>query len=188
MLKTILTTSLVALVYLCLFVIFFSPSIYAFWIYLVGRKVKFKKTGRMLRTALTALMVNILVVCVLVHAAFNFVVPKKVADMEKLIDHSITNAKAAQEKFFAANGRYYSLGPVRGPFKDAYGAAVEENVVVQVEPVWKVGEPKESFQAYAVHMWTDKVLAASTDSNGPQVVTDPELQAKIRSRLIHSVK
>ena len=43
MVKNFVGVSVIVLVYLCLLVIAFSPTLYAVWIYVVGRSAKLKK-------------------------------------------------------------------------------------------------------------------------------------------------
>ena len=45
MVQDIIGVLVIVLVYVCVFIVVFSPTLYAFWIYLVSRKVKMKRKG-----------------------------------------------------------------------------------------------------------------------------------------------
>jgi hypothetical protein len=187
MLKYYLGVSVIVLVYFCLLVIAFCPTLYAVWIYVVGRKVKVKKKS-MGRVVLSTLCVNLIFVYFTVHLMYEVVLPHKVAEIDGLVSRSMENAIAAEKSFFGAHGRYYSVGPVRGPYADKNGLKVEKDVILQVEPHWDKTARKESYKAYGVHVFGKRVFVSANDDKVQDTASDAELSARIRSKLINSVK
>ncbi|HMK35717.1 MAG TPA: hypothetical protein VK463_11665 [Desulfomonilaceae bacterium] len=188
MIKDAFGIAIITLVYLCLLIVVFSPSLYAAWIYMVSRKVTSKKTGRQLRIALSTFCINLIIAYFLFHFAFDYFLTSKVAQMEAMTQNSIQNAITSQQKFFAAHGRYYSVGPVRGPYRDENGLSVEKDVILQVEPRWDKADQKETFQAYAFHLWGKHLLLNTRDGRVEQVSPGSELETRLRLKLTRSVK
>jgi hypothetical protein len=187
MLKYYLGLSVIVLVYFCLLVIAFSPTLYAVWIYIVGAKVKLRKKS-MGRVVLSTLLINLIFVYFAFHLMFEVLLPNKVAEIDGLVSRTLENAMAAEKNFFGAHGRYYAVGPVRGPYTDENGLKVEKDVIVQVEPHWDKVAQKESFKAYGVHVFGKKVFVSANDDKVQDAASDAELSARIRSKLINSVK
>jgi hypothetical protein len=183
----ILGIVIIGLVYFCLFILAFSPTLYTGWIYLVSRKVSAKKKGP-LKILLSTFCVNLIVVYFIVHLLFDYFLVAKVAEMESLVQSTMQNAIASQQKYFAAHGRYYPVGPVRGPYQDEHGLNVEKDVILEVEPKWDKSGHRETFNAYAVHRWGRHLLFSTKDGKVEQASPGSELETRMRSKLIQSVK
>jgi len=73
MLRQIVSTSIIALVYICLLVIVFAPTIYAVWFYIIGRRISPKSKG-LFRIAVYTFCINAVIVYFLFRLAFDYVV------------------------------------------------------------------------------------------------------------------
>jgi hypothetical protein len=187
MVQEIMGTVLVLMVYLCCVVVIFSPTLYTAWLYIVGRRVSLKGRG-LLRLAIMTFAINLVVAYVLVKMAFDFFLPAKIAEWQSLTRTSIRNAVVSQERFFKSNGRFYAVGPVRGPYKDDKGLSVEKDVILEVIPRWDSKAERETFQAYAVHMLDKGLLRATPDGKVEQPPPDSEESVRVKSKLLNSVK
>ncbi len=187
MIKNLVGVSIIVLVYVCLLVIAFSPTLYAVWIYVVGRSAKLKKKS-MGSVVLSTLCVNLIFVYFAFHLMFDVFLPKRMAEIDGQATRSIESAIQAEKNFFGSHGRYYSLGPVRGPYTDDNGVTVEKDVILRVEPHWDKTIQVESFKAYAIHVFGKSVLISTNDGKVLDAASDTELSATIRSKLINSVK
>ena len=187
MFKDIIGVAVIGIIYLCIFIVMFSPSLYAGWLYLMSRYTKVKRVG-VLRMAITTLAINAIVVFFLYHLAFNHFLVYKVAEKDAAAAHAIENAIVSQENFFSAHGRYYPVGPVRGPYQDDHGLTVEKDVILQVEPHWDKVSHKETFKAYAVHVLGKDIAISEGDKKIQKSSTELTQSAAIRSKLLNSVK
>jgi hypothetical protein len=187
MLTHLFAISIIGLVYFCLLIVVFSPSIYAFWIFLISRKVSAGKKGP-LKIAISIFCINLLIVYFLVHIAFDYVLAAKVAQNEALAATTMRTAIASQQKFFAAHGRYYSVGPVEGPYHDKYGLNVEKDVILEVDPKWDKADKKETFDAFAIHRWGTHLLFRAKDGKVEKAPPGSKLEVRMRSKLIESVR
>lgn len=187
MLTQIFAIAVIALVYLCLAVIVFAPSIYVWWIYYVAGRVG-GRSKRLLRTALTILVINLIVVYFLVHLGSNYVLSNRVARQDAAAVETVRDAVGAQERFFQKHGRYYAVGPVRGPHRDEYGLEVEDDLILQVVPRWNTDKNRPGFQAYALHVWGNKVALADEEGTVRQKKRDSREGERISRRLVLSVK
>lgn len=185
--KYVISIAIIALVYICLLIVVFFPTLYAGWIYLVSRKLAVKKKG-LLRIALSTFCINAIIVYFLFHLAFDYFLNSKVAEMEAQAAATLRNAVSSQEKFYASHGRYYPLGPVKGPYRDEHGLSVEKDVILEIEPLWDKADQKETFQAYAIHYWGRQLLFITRDGKIERVSPGSELETRIRSKLIQSVR
>jgi hypothetical protein len=188
MLQTVIGTAVIILVYLCLFIIVFSPTIYALWIYLIGRKVTGKKKG-MFQAVATVLCVNLIVAYFLIHLSFDYFLVNKLSQKDAMAVKTLRSAVASQKKFHASHGRYYSVGPVRGPYRDEHGLTIDKDLIVQVTPTWKGKEKRvDSFRAHAIHVWGQG--AAVSTGKGDVTLHPPDSQeaARVRAKLLRSVK
>ncbi len=177
----------VGLIYICLLVVVFSPTIYAVWFYFMGRKVQIRSKG-LLRIAVMTGCANAIVAYFLVHFAFSYFLALKVAEKDALALQTIRNAIVSQQRFFATHGRYYSVGPVRGPYQNDLGLKVEKDVILQVVPQWDKGKAQETFQAYALHVWGKGLLLNNTGGKVEKAPVDSEVSTIVRSKLLNSVK
>ena len=98
------------------------------------------------------------------------------------------NAVASQNKYFAKYGRYYAVGPVRGPYKDDYGLDVEKDVILYITPKWDKDSQQESFQAYAIYFWSKEVVEGSYDGKLKKLPQDSEESVRMRFKLLNSVR
>ncbi len=76
MLREIIGSSIIALVYLCLLVIIFAPTLYAVWFYIIGRRISVKSRG-LLRIAVTTFCINVVIAYFLFRLAFDYFLPSK---------------------------------------------------------------------------------------------------------------
>jgi hypothetical protein len=153
----------------------------------VGRKVRIKSKG-LLRIALLTGCINAVLAYFLMHIAIDYFLVTKGAEKEALAVQTMHNAIVSQKRFFATHGRYYAVGPVRGPYQNDLGLTVEKDVILQVVPQWDKAKAEESFQAYAVHVWGTGLLLNTTDGQVEKAPVDSEVSAMVRSKLLNSVK
>lgn len=187
MLKDAVGFAVIGIIYLCILIVLFAPSIYATWLYLMSRYTKIKRTG-LLRVAITTFIINAILVIFLYHLAFNHFLAQKVAEKDAAAAHAVENAVTCQENFFSAHGRYYPVGPVRGPYHDNHGLTVEKDVILQVEPHWDKVSHKETFKAYAVHVLGKDIAVSEGDRKVLKAPGDSVQSAAIRSKLLNSVR
>lgn len=187
MVHEIVGKALVLLVYLCAVIVVFSPTIYVVWMYVVGRRVS-PRTSGLRKLALITFSINLVVAYLLVKLAFDFFLTAKVDEWQASTRSSIRNAVVSQEEFFRTHGRYYPVGPVRGPYKDDQGLFVEKDVILQVIPRWDKDSRRETFHAYAIHVLAKRLLSASKDGKVEQHLTDSEESVRVTSKLFGSVK
>jgi uncharacterized protein (DUF58 family) len=187
MVRDIISVGLIVLVYVCLFVVVFAPTIYATWFFIVGRRVKIKRKG-LLRAALITLCINSVVAYFLIHLAFDYFLTAKIAEKDALAAQTLQNALVSQTKFFDVHGRYYSIGPVRGPYRDDRGLAVGKDVILLVEPRWDKSSGRERLEAYALHVWGKRLLTGTVDGKVKPVPDESEYFARLRRKMLNSVK
>jgi hypothetical protein len=178
---------IIALIYLCLFVVLFSPTIYAAWFYFMGRKVQIK-TRSLLRIVVLTGCANAIVVYFLMLFVFDHFLASKVAEKEELAMQTMNNAIVSQQRYFASHGRYYSVGPVRGPYRNDLGLTVEKDVILEMVPQWDKARAQETFQAYALHVWGQGILRNTAEGKVEKAPPDSEVSAMVRSKLLNSVK
>ncbi len=116
MVREIVGTVLVALVYFCFLVVIFGPTIYAVWLYVMGRKVKGKARG-LLRLAYLTFFINLVVAYFLVKLAFECFLTTKVAEWQSLTTATIHSAVAAEERFFKTRGKVLLSGTCARAFQ-----------------------------------------------------------------------
>jgi hypothetical protein len=188
MVRDVIGIAIIVLVYACLIVIVFSPTIYAVWFCVVGRKMALKNKQRLLRTALMTFCINLILAYFLVHFGFDYVVTSRISEMDDAVGQSVRNAVVSEEKFFARHGRYYPVGPVRGPYKDDHGLVVGKDVVLEVVPVWDKDRGAETFKAYAVHIWGRNLISTTKNGKVEKAAPDSEETARLRAKLLRSVR
>jgi hypothetical protein len=187
MVKLIAGLIIIGLVYLCLAVLLFAPTIYAAWIYLMGRKVKLRKRSNF-RALLTTILINLIIVYVIFHFSFGVVVPSKLAETDNLALQTMKDAIVCEHKHFNKHGRYFSVGPVRGPYNDENGVMVARDVILMIEPYWNKSPGKEGFYAYAMHVWGKSMIYADADGKLESTDRDSESVSQIKSKLLNSTK
>lgn len=190
MIRDILGMALIGLFYLCCLVVIFAPTLYAGWFYLVSRKLAIRpqNLARVIRVFLYTLGINLIVAYFGIHLVFDYFLGAKAAESQASVMATMQSAITAEEKFFTAYGRYYSVGPVRGPYQDENGLNVEKDVIMEVTPSWDQRSQKERFDAYAVHVWGKEIVANSGDSKVRKLPPDSEESERIRAKLLRSVK
>jgi hypothetical protein len=188
MVRDVIGIGVIVLVYVCLFVIIFAPTIYAVWFFVVGRKMAVKSKGRLLRSALVTFCINLILAYFLVHFGFDYFVTSRISEMDAAAGQAVKNAVASEERFYAKHGRYYAVGPVRGPYEDDHGLVVEKDIVLEVVPVWDKDKGADAFQVYAVHVWGQSLLARTKDGKVEKAPPDSEEAARVKARLLRSVK
>jgi len=187
MVQEIIGVALIGLFYFCVIIVLFAPTLYAAWIYLISKKVRLKTKG-LLKTALTTFCINLILGYFLVHLAFDYFLPSAVAEKNALVVKTLETAVTSQQAFYKVHGRYYSVGPVRGPFTDDQGLAVEKDVILEVVPRWDRSGGNETFQAYAMHVWGRDLITSDTAGKVTQPAQDSPEAAGIRAKMLNSVK
>ena len=187
MLRDIIGFGVIALVYLCFLIVVFAPTIYAAWLHLVTRRLSRKRKGAA-KLLLYTFCLNAILAYFVAHLASGYFLGAKAAERENSVTLTMQNAMESQGKHFAKYGRYYAVGTVRGPHQDEHGANVEKDVVLSVTPTWDKESQKESYQAYAVHVWAMPVVESSDDGKLRKLPPDSEESSRIRSKLLNSVK
>ncbi len=187
MVQYVISVTVIILIYLCFFIVIFSPTIYAVWFYLVSKKVKLRKKG-LFRTAVMTFCINSVLAYFLFHLAFDYFLVSKVAEKDALAEKTLRSAVVTQKKYFKSHGRYYSVGPVRGPYKDDHGLIVQKDVILLVEPRWDKTRKREIFQAYALHVWGRDLIETTQEGKVVQVPETSEMSTSVRSKLINSTK
>ena len=187
MLRDIIAFGIIALVYLCFLILIFTPTIYAAWLYLVARKLTTKRKG-VTKLLLYTFCINAIIAYFVAHLAFDYVVGAKSAEKENSVTLTVQNAVASQNKYFAKHGRYYAVGPVRGPYKNEYGLNVEKDVILYITPKWNKDSQRESFQAYATYFWDRGVVEGGSGGKLKKLPPDSAESLRIRSKLLNSVR
>jgi len=187
MLWSIFESILLGTVYLCLTVLVFSPSLYVLWLYIIGRRMPIKAEG-LLRLTVTTFLINAIVAYFMVHLAYDYLLTAKMAEWQGMARTSLDKAITSEEKFFSSHGRYYAVGPVRGPYKNEYGLLVEKDVILEVVPTWDTQSNSETFQAYAVHIVSRDLLHATKDGKVHQPPHDSEESTRIKAKLFNSIR
>ncbi len=187
MLKLLATYAVLGLIYFCLIIIVFTPTLYAFWIWFIERKV-LKTRQKLLRTSLTVLLVNFLIAYFLFQFASNYVVPSKVAQIDSDASSALANATESQKKFYALHGKYYSVGPVKGPYTDEHGLKVGKDVILRVEPKWDKLNSKDDYEAVVIHIFGQTVFISQSDGKIHKANSDSEQYKELRSMLMNSIK
>ena len=187
MLHDIVGFGIIALVYLCFLILIFTQTIYAAWLYLVARKLTTKRKG-VTKLLLYTFCLNAIIAYFVAQLAFDYFLGAKSAETENSVTLTMQNAVASQNKYFAKYGRYYAVGPVRGPHKDEYGLNVAKDVILYVTPKWDKNSRRESFQAYAIYFWSKDVVEGSDDGKFKKLPPDSEESLRIRSKLLNSVR
>ena len=177
--------AVIFLVYLCLFIIVFSPTLYAVWFYFISRQVSVKRKG-LLRIALTTFCINLIVAYFLIHLAFDYFLVSKVAEKDAVAQQTVASAVASEKKFFADRGWYYSVGPVRGPYENDRGLKVPKDVILEIVPKRNKSTGKENFDAYAFHVWGGSLIIASNDGKVERAPKNSLEDLNIHERLLKS--
>jgi len=172
---------------LCFLILIFTPTIYAAWLYLVARKLTTKRKG-VTKLLLYTFCVNAIIAYFVTHLAFDYFLGAKSAERENSVTLTMQNAVASQKRYFAEHGRYYAVGPVRGPYNDEYGLHVKKDVILYVTPKWDKDSQRENFQAYAIYFWNRGVVEGSSDGKLKELSPDSEESVRIRSKLLNSVR
>lgn len=187
MIHQIALTAVVVIFYFCLGIVLFAPTLYAFWFYLMGRKMPVKRKG-LLKAAVTTFAINLVLAYFLFHLAFDYFLVSQVAEKDAIALAAVRSAVSSQQKFFASHGRYYAVGPVRGPYQDKYGLNIPDDVILQVIPIWDKDAGRETFEAYATHALGRRVSTVKEDGTIVQAPIESGEASLIRKRLVKSVK
>ena len=187
MLRDIIGFGLIGLVYLCFLILIFTPTIYAAWLYLVAKKLTTKRKG-VTKLLLYTFCLNAIIAYFVASLAFDYFLGAKSAERENSVTLTMQNAVDSQNKYFAKYGRYYAVGPVRGPYKDDYGLDVEKDVILYITPKWDKDSQQESFQAYAIYFWSKEVVEGSHDGKLKKLPQDSEESVRMRFKLLNSVR
>lgn len=173
--------------YVCFAVIVFSPTIYVAWLYVASRRTPSEAPVRP-RILVSTLVVNAILGYLLAYLAYDYFVITQVAEQDATAVAAVREAIESERRYFAAQGRYYEVGPVRGPYENEHGLKVSANVILEVVSGWDAQEEKETFQAYAAHVRGRKAVQGGPDGNVEQIAPDSARAFSIRSKLINSVK
>ncbi len=184
--QSVFVSAILILFYFCAAIIVFAPSIYMGWIYIISRKTPGTKKG-MLRPTLITIAVNLLLAYFLVHLALDQFVYKEIAKNDAIARNVLSDTIEAQKRFFSNHGRYYSVGPVRGPYKDEHGLEVSKDVIVRVVPKWDETGQKHTFEAYAIHVLGREILVGTPERGVKKTRGDAEKAEAVRAKLLRSV-
>lgn len=179
--------SIIILIYLCIAVILFAPSIYVISIYVIGRKAKLKKQGN-LKVVLSTCCINLLIVYLLYQIAFHAIVPQKVAEYDELVRKSVKSAAQAEELNFQKTGTSYDIGPFKGPLNDKNGLVIEKDVILRTDPEWDKNSNKQTFVTLALHLWGDIVMRSVQGGPIERISSKDQTGSQLRSKLLNSVK
>ena len=120
MISSIIVMVIIVIVYACLAIIVFSPTIFAGWFYLVSRRIARRKAP--VPTSLfTTFAINLLVALFLSRLAFYQFVSKSVSENDALAAWSLGSAVQSEIEYHSRSGRYYSEGPVTWPIQERSG-------------------------------------------------------------------
>jgi hypothetical protein len=183
----ILGAVIIGTVYLCLLVILFAPTLYASSLYVMTRRVG-GDTKRVGRTTLTTFVINAILAFFLAHLAIDYFLITRVDANDAGAVDVLERAAACQKRFFASHGRYYSVGPVKGPYQDEHGLRVGEDVILMVEPGWDSVRAVETFHAFALHRLGTRPARCNGAGKVEQPAQDSAEAQTIRSKLLGSVK
>lgn len=188
MVRDVVGIAIIVLVYACLIVIVFAPTLYAAWFYVVGRKMALKSKARLFRTALVTFCFNLVLAYLLFHVGFHYFLTPEINQNDDIAGQALKNAVVSEEKFHASHGRYYAVGPIRGPYRDDHGLVVEKDVILEIAPVWDKDRGIETFQAHAMHVWGRSLLTSKNDGKVEKASLDSEQAARIKAKLLNSVR
>ncbi len=185
-----ITISIVGIFYACLLVVLFAPSLYTGWFYYISRKLSMKnKKQKLFRTFTVTFLLNLIVVYVLFSIMFKHVLPSQIKAKDQMAHKTMKSVQESQQRFFSEHGRYYMVGPVRGPYKDPHGLKVAENVIVQAVPKFtRDSKSKQTFKAYAIHVWGNSAYVREPDGTVKTLNNNSSEVKGIRSKLIRSAK
>lgn len=187
MLQEIAGILILVAVYACLGVIIFAPSLFAGWLYLIGRKLP-KSGSRVFRIFLMTVALNLIIAAGLYRVVSDYLLPIANAGNDASAMESLRSAVVSQEKRKAARGAYQAVGPVRGPFADNFGLVVNKDVVLMAEPVWDSKKQRQTFVVVALHVWGDSVAMREGDGSiGFKPGESPETES-LRGKLLRSVR
>jgi uncharacterized membrane protein (GlpM family) len=179
--------ALIAIVYICLGIIILAPTIYLAWFYVVSRKIR--GVGKVsLRSLILTFIANAIIGYFIFFLIHNWLYVPSVTSNDTIAREMMDKTIAAQNVFYEKHGRYYEVGPVRGPYSGPNGLKLEKNVIVEVTRKWDKSRNKESFQAYGIHLWGDKLYTGDPKGISEEVYADSTQAASIRSRLIESTR
>ncbi|MEW6531421.1 MAG: hypothetical protein AB1473_11335 [Thermodesulfobacteriota bacterium] len=173
--------------YVCFAVIVFAPTIYVAWLYVASRRTPGTVRVRP-KLLVSTLVVNLILGYFLAYLAYDYFVVTQVAEQDATAVAAVREAIESERRHFATQGRYYEVGPVRGPYENEHGLKIGKNIILEVRPSWDGKGDKETFQVYAVHVRGRKVVQGGADGNVEQIGPDSERAFAIRSKLINSVK
>ncbi len=188
MLQQLIVISVQVIIFLCLAVIVFAPSIFAVWFFLVGKRLSQGRKKKSLRPVISVVAINLMVAYALYHLTFDYIVVARTAQKDALARQAVESVIESELRYYKSHGRYYALGPVRGPYEDRHGASVAEDVILQVTPHWSEAASRNSFKAAAVHVWGSRIITG--DAEGRVRELDPETKEaeEIRGKLLRSVR
>jgi hypothetical protein len=177
--------AIIVIVYICLFIILFSPTLYAVWFYFVSKRVSIK-SKRLMTTALMTFCINSIGVYFLVHLAFDYFLVSKVEEKDALAVVAVRSAMASQDRCYLRAGRYYAVGPVRGPYEDNEGLSVDKDVVIEVVPTIDRETGKSAYEVFGAHVWGKSLIVNSRDGTVKRVPPDSEIFREVRPRLLRA--
>lgn len=187
MIQDTIGLAIVILCYVCLGIIIFAPTMFAAWLYLVARKVR-GQGKRLLRTAISVFIVNALAAYLLGGLAYEHFFPISAKAKDAAALAAVNSAVSSEIRFFESHGKFYPVGPVRGPYKDDRGITVEEGVILEVIPDWDKEAGREVFRAHAVHIWGSKVVVSDNSGEVRESPVGKQDAARLRERLLNSVR
>ena len=187
MAQDIVGITLIVIVYICLGIIILAPTIYLAWFYVVSRKIR--GVGKVsIRSLILTFIANAIIGYFIFFLIHSWLYVPAVTSNDTIAREMMGRTIAAQKAFYKTHGRYYEVGPARGPFSEPNGLKIEKNVIVEVIRKWDKSRKKESFRAYGMHIWGDKLFTADTQGISEESHADSTQAASIRSKLIESTR
>ena len=80
------------------------------------------------------------------------------------------------------------LGAYVMKYSDDHGLSIGEDVILVVEPRWDKVKNAETFEAYALHVWGKDLLRTTETGTISKAPEDLEYYARVRRKMINSVK
>ena len=187
MVQDVAGIALLVIVYVCLGIIVLAPTIYLAWFYVVSRKIR--GVGKVsLRSVILTAIANVIVGYFIFFLIHGWIYVPNVNSNDAIARALVEKTIASEKVFFEKHGRYYEVGPVRGPYSEPNGIKIEKNVILEVTRMWDKSRKKESFQAIAMHLWGDKIFTGNAGGIEEENHADSAQAASIRARLIANTK
>jgi uncharacterized membrane protein (GlpM family) len=187
MVQDILGITILVIVYICLGIIILGPTLYLAWFYVVSRNIR--GVGKVsLRSLILTAIANVIVgyfIFFLIHSWFY--VPA-IASNDTIARELVEKTVISEKAFYEKHGRYYQVGPVRGPYSAPNGIKIDKDIILEATRMWDKNNKRESFRVYGMHLWGDKIFIGDAQGIDEENYSDSAQASSIRARLIKSTK